>query len=80
MKCENDGILVPAAVHDGQLAILVQAFEAGHASAESEMIVDRAHVLARDADIRPMMIIRVVAIGNQRIEPVVATGKLKHHQ
>ena len=39
------GILVAAAVDDGQLAVFIEALEAGHAAAETEMIVDGADFL-----------------------------------
>jgi hypothetical protein len=71
VKCEN------AAMHDGQLAALVQAFKAGHSTAESEVIVDGPHVLARNADIRPVMIVGVVAIRNHRIQSIVAARKFQ---
>ena len=73
-------ILVSAAVHDGQLAVFVQTFETGHAAAESEMIVDGPHFFARNADVRAVMIIGVVAIRDQRIQPIVAARKFQHHQ
>ena len=67
-------------MHDRELAVLEQPFEADHAAAETEMIVDRQQFLLRDPDRRPMPVIGVVAVGHERVEPVVAAGKLEHDE
>ena len=73
-------VLVAAAVHDGQLAVLIEALESGHAAAEAEMVVDRADLLLGDAEMRAVLVIRVVAVGNQRVESVVAAGQFQHDE
>src|SRR6185295_7106 len=73
-------VFVTAAVDDGQLPVFVQPFEACHASAETEVVVDGAHFLLRNAEVRAMFVIRVVAVGDQRIEAVVAAGQLQYDQ
>src|SRR5579871_2131130 len=73
-------ILVTAAVHDGELAIFVEAFEARHAAAEAEVVVDGAQLLTRHAEIRAVLVIGVVAVRDQSIEAVIAARELEHHQ
>jgi len=44
------------------------------------MVVNRPHVLARNAYVRAVLVIRVVAKGDQCVEPIVAAGKLQDHE
>ncbi len=73
-------ILVAAAVHDGELAALVEALETRHAGAEAEVVVDDAQLLARDAEIWPVLVVGVVGVGHQRVQAVVTARQLEHNQ
>jgi hypothetical protein len=47
---------------------------------QANMVVDLFHIRSRDLDRRPLFSIRVVAIGNNRVQAVVATIELDDHQ
>jgi hypothetical protein len=44
------------------------------------VLVDRPEFFLGDANVRTVLIVRVVAEGNQRVESVVAAGQLEHYQ
>ena len=55
-------------------------FESGHAAAETEVVVDGPELLLGDADMRAVLIVRVVAVGNQCVESIVAAGQFEDDQ
>ena len=74
------GLVVANAVHDREVAVLVEALHAGHGVLQAEMIIELAHARRLDADARPGAIIGVVAVGHDGVEAVIAPRKLDHHQ
>ena len=74
------GVVVAAAVRDREAAVLIQALEPRHPRAEGEVVVDRAELRPPEPDRRPVAVVGVVAVGHERVEPVVAAGELKHQQ
>src|SRR3954454_4219195 len=62
------------------MTVLVEAFEARHGRLQAEMLVELAQPLLLDANARPGVVVGVVAIGHDRVEPVIAAGELNHHQ
>jgi hypothetical protein len=58
-----------------EVAVLVETFHARHRVLEAEMIVELAQLVGTDADLRPRLVIGVVAIGHHRVEPVIAAGQ-----
>src|SRR5262249_9065825 len=74
------GLVVADAVHDGEMAVFVEPLEPGHGRLEAEMLIELAQPLRLDADARSGAVIGVISIGHDRVEPVIAAGKLNHHQ
>src|SRR5262249_38400041 len=61
-------------------AILVEPLEPRHGRLQAEMLIELAQPLRLEADARPRAVVGVIAIGHDRVEPVIAAGKLDHHQ
>src|SRR5579871_1028059 len=70
-------IVVAAAVDDGEFAVLIKALEADHAAVETEVVVDGADALLGEADFGAVLVIGIVAVGDQGVEAVVAPGELE---
>ena len=73
-------VFVAAAVHDGQLAFLVQALEAGHAGVQPEVIVKNAQAVLRQPDAGPRAVIGVVGIGHHGVEAVIAAREFQNDE
>ena len=73
-------VVVPAGVHDRQVAVLVQALEPGHGRMQAEMVGQRTYLFAGNADRGPFPVIDVVAVRHHGIEPVVAARQFDHDQ
>src|SRR5580704_18708069 len=73
-------IVITAAVHNGEIAVLVKLLEPGHTAAEAEVVVNFENLLRGDAELGTKLVIGVVAVGNQSVETVIAAGKFQHHQ
>src|SRR6266568_2267321 len=67
-------------MHDRELAVLVEALEPRHGRLKAEMLIELAQPFLPDADAGPGAVVGVIAIGHDRVEPVVAAGELDHHQ
>src|SRR5262245_64581312 len=73
-------LVVADAVHDGEMPILVEPLEPRHGRLQAEMLIELAQPLRLEADARPRAIVGIIAIGHDRVEPVIAAGKLDHDQ
>ena len=69
-------MIVAAAVHDAEHAVLVQPLEADHRGMKAEPLGGLEHVAILDPEIRPGAVIRRVAVRHDRVQPVVAAGQL----
>src|SRR5215813_1181910 len=67
-------------MHDGEMAVLVEALEPRHGRLKAEMLVNLAQAFLSDADAGPGVVVGVITIGHDRIESVVAAGELDHDQ
>jgi hypothetical protein len=73
-------LVVADAMHDREMAVLVEALEPRHGRLKAEMLIDLAQAFLPDADAGPRAVVGVIAIGHDRIEAVVAAGQFDHHQ
>ena len=67
-------MLVPDALDDGHVTILVEALEPGHPDRKAEMIVDLAQALGRQSKLRPRPVVCIVAKRDDGVEPVIGAG------
>ena len=65
-------------MRDGELHVFVQAFETRHAGVQAETIIELAHRVRLDADLRARPIVGVVGVGHDGVETVVAAGHLEN--
>ena len=73
-------LVVADAMHDREMAVLVETLEPRHGRLKAEMLIDLAQAFLPDADARPGAVVGVIAIGHDRVEAVVAAGQFDHHQ
>ncbi len=69
-------MLVPATMHDGQNAVLVQPLEADHRWVEAEPFGDLDRVALADGQVRPGAIVARVAVRDDGVQAVVAARQL----
>jgi hypothetical protein len=74
------GLVVADAVHDGEMAVLVEALEARHGRLKAEMLIEPAQPFLLDADAGSGGVVSVIAIGHDRVEAVVAAGQFDDDQ
>src|SRR5579863_6579160 len=67
-------------MHDRELAFFVKTLEAGHAPAESEMVVDHAQLFLRYAEFRTQLVISVISPRHERVQSVVPARELENHE
>ena len=80
MKCENDGFSYPQPWTMASLPSLYKRSKPTMPRVETEVVVDGADVLLGDADLGAVLVVGVVAVGDQRVEAVVAAGEFEHDQ
>ena len=73
-------MIVAAAVHDAEHAVLVQPLEPDHRGMKAEAVGGLEHVAILDPEIRPGAVVGRVGVRNDRIQPVVAAGQLDDDQ
>ena len=73
-------LLVAAAVDDGEFAVFVEPLKFGHAAIPAKMLVDLEQLLRAYPQSRAVPVISVIAIRQQRVQPVVAARQRHHHQ
>ena len=73
-------ILVTHPFHDGQDALVPEFFELAHSRVKTDFAVQVKQVAGWDGHVRPVVVITVVGVGRQRIQPVVSASHLNHHQ
>src|SRR5262249_29960875 len=73
-------ILIPTSMNNGELATLVEPFKPGHSTAEAKVIINLADFVLRNAEIGTVLVIRIVAVGDERVQPVISTRQFQHHQ
>src|SRR5688572_1315996 len=65
-------LVVAYALHDRDLALVVQLLHAAHRLVPAELGVDLQQVAFLDADSRPMLVVHRVAVRHDGVQPVVA--------
>ena len=73
-------IVVTAAMYDGHLAVLVEAFEARRAAVEPKVVIEPEKFVGAKSDIGTVAVIRVVAIRYDGVQAIVSTGKFENHE
>ena len=73
-------LVVTDTMDDREMAVLVEALEPGHGRLKAEMLVELSQPLLLDANARSGLVVGVVAIGHDRVEPIVAAGQFDDHQ
>ncbi len=73
-------LVVADTVDDRHLAVVVELLHALHRLVQAEVGVDFEEVAFLQADRRAMLVIGGVAVGHDRVQPVVAAEPLEHHQ
>ncbi len=71
---------VAAAMHDGHLAVLIEALETRQAGIKPEMAVDLAHLVFRNGNARSQAIIGVIRVRHDGIKAIITARKLKHYK
>ncbi len=67
---------VPDSLHDGQLARFEQIGEAAQRGVKTVIVVDLQHLAGAVIERKAVAMISVVAIGDDRVQPIVAAGEL----
>ena len=68
------------AVDDRHLALVPERLDRGHAGVEAVVIVDGQDLILGDTDRRTLVVVERVAVGDDRVQGIVAAGELQHHQ
>ena len=66
------GIRIADALNDRNHPLVVERFERAHAGIETDVRVDRQHVVAVDRQRRTHLIVAIVAVRHDAVQPVVA--------
>ena len=74
------GLVVARAVHDGHVPVVPEAVHAEHRLLEAEVLVDLEDVGLAHPEVGPVPVQRVVAVGHERAQPVVAAEPLEDHE
>ena len=74
------GIGIADALHDRDHAFIVEGFERSHPGIEADVRVDRKHVVTVDRQSGPHLIVAIVAVRHDAVEPVVASVQIDEHQ
>ena len=73
-------VRIADALHDRQVAFLVQSIEGLHFRMEAQQRIDLVQPGGGQAKRRAIAAVSIVAVGNDRVQPIVAAGKLHHDQ
>ena len=74
------GLGIADPLYHGNRPAVVQRLEAGQARVEAEPVIDVQDLLLGDGQRGTVLIVAAVAVGDERVEAVVAAGQLHHHQ
>ena len=73
-------MVVAAAVHNGEESLLVEALEADHRRVEPEAIGNLDDMALGNSELRSDAVVLRIAIRNHRVQAVVASRELEHHE
>ena len=67
-------------LHHGQIAGVVKILETGHRAVEANLAVQLQNLVRRQPDARARVVIKIVRVGHDGVEAVVAAGHLQHDE
>src|SRR6266446_3591881 len=67
-------LVIADTMDDREMAVLVEALESRHGRLKAEMLIELAQPFLPDANARPGLVVGVIAIRHDRVEPIVAAG------
>ena len=73
-------VRIADALDDAEIAFLEQRAEEGHRGVQADVVAELDDVLFLLREARPRLVIGVVGVGDQGVEPVVAAGELEHDE
>jgi hypothetical protein len=68
------GFRIANPLNNGHLALVIELFDWSHGRVEPNLIIDGQHLVLRDSDMWPVVIVQGVAVRNNRIQAVVTPG------
>ena len=74
------GIGVADALHDGKLAVLQQLVEALHGGVQANLVIDLQHLALGEVQGGPILVVKIVGVRDDGVEPIVAAGHLEDHE
>ncbi len=73
-------IRIPDALNDRDHAFIVECLDGLHPRIESHVSVDRQHIFSVDCKRWAQLIVPIVSVGNDTVEPVVSAVKIDQHE